>query len=77
MALPSFTFVPSSFATRSSYLGREKFLDSEDVPFQDSEDIGDEEVKKGPYQHFKNAISSLEEVQTFLASCGHSEILRV
>ena len=31
-------------------------------------------MKKGPYQHFKDAISSLEEVQTFLASCGHSEI---
>ena len=48
--------------------------DSKEVPCQDSEEIGDEEMKNTTIKTFKDAASSLEEVQAFLASCGNYDV---
>ena len=48
--------------------------DSKDIPVEDSEEIQDEDVEDTIIKTFRDAISSLEEVQTFLSCRSHCEI---
>ena len=48
--------------------------DSNDIPVEDSEEKEDEEMEDTIIKTFRDAIPSLEEVQTFLSNHGYCEI---